>query len=54
VSSFGLLFRVVHQDAQKKGRRKFICINKTSACNDRGVYLTITLTQGSMAGNFTA
>jgi len=29
-------------------------INQASACNDRGVYLTITLTQGSMAGNFTA
>jgi hypothetical protein len=37
----------------KEARRK--CIHqKESACNDRGVYLTITLTQGSMAGNFTA
>jgi hypothetical protein len=44
----------VHQGAQKKARRKYIYFNQTSACNVRGVYLTITLTQGSMAGNFTA
>jgi hypothetical protein len=43
----------VHQDAQKRLAVNTF-INQTSACNDRGVYLTITLTQGSMAGNFTA